>query len=71
MKITRLQKIVIIVLCLAIAGPELALGLEFMAIVQTFGVELVLLYFSVQLWGHWFFIKSKIEKFDPYFFSHQ
>lgn len=68
MRMTRPQILVIILLCLLMASPELGVGFELMAIVDTFGIELVLFYFSAQLWGYWYFVKSKLEKFDPYFF---
>ncbi len=70
MRITKFHKIAIIILCLAMAmiGPELGVGLELIALVNAFGVELFLLSLTATLWGYWNFAKSKLEEFDPYFF---
>ena len=68
MRITRFHKIAVIILCLAIAGPELGVGLELIALVDAFGVELILLSLTASLWSYWNFVKSKFEEYDPYFF---
>ena len=67
MRITRFHKIVVIILCLAIAGPEIGVGFEPIALVDAFGVELILLSLTASLWSYWNFVKSKLEEFDPYF----
>ena len=67
MRITRFHKIVVIILCLAIAGPEIGVGFELIALVDAFGVELILLSLTASLWSYWNFVKSKLEEFDPYF----
>ena len=69
MQVTRLHKIAIIILCLAIAGPEIGIGFEMIALVDAFGIELFLFSITVPLWGYWKNLKSKLEKFDPYFFG--
>lgn len=68
MRITRFHKIAIIFLCLAIAGPEFGMGLEMIALVDAFGIELFLFSLSTYLWSYWDFAKSKLEEIDPYFF---
>ena len=68
MRITRLHIFTIIIFCFAIAGPELGVGLELIALVDAFGIELFLLSLTASLWGYWFYFKSKLEEFDPYFF---
>jgi len=68
MKITFLHKIAIIFLCLAIAGPEYGVGLELIVLVEAFGIELILLSLTASAWNYWYFIRSKLEKIDPYFF---
>lgn len=68
MQITRFHKIAIIIFCLAIAGPEFGVGLELIALVDAFGAELFLLSLTASLLSYWYFIKSKLEEFDPYFF---
>jgi hypothetical protein len=69
MRVTRIHKIAIILLCLALAGPEFGMGLEMLALVDAFGVELFLFTLSTYLWSYWTFAKSKLEEFDPYFFT--
>lgn len=60
---------VIILCCVVVmAGPELGVGLELIALVDAFGIELFVLSLTASLWGHWYFLKSKLEEFDPYFF---
>jgi hypothetical protein len=68
MRVTNFHKIAIIFLCLVIAGPEFGIGLELIALVDAFGVELFLLSLSAYFWGYWAFVKSKLEELDPYFF---
>ena len=68
MQVTRFHKIAIIFLCLAIAGPEFGMGLELIAVVDAFGIELFLFFLSTYLRGYWIFVKSKLGKIDPYFF---
>lgn len=68
MRVTRFHKIAIIFLCLAMAGPELGMGLEMIALVDAFGVELFLFSLSAYLLGYRTFVKAKLEEFDPYFF---
>jgi hypothetical protein len=50
------------------AGPEFRIGLELIALVNAFGLELFLLSITASMWSHWYFIRSKLEKLDPYFF---
>jgi len=60
-------------LVIAIAGPEMGLGLEAFAVLQLLGVEMVLLSFLVGLrllpiWHVMVPIRRWIEKRDPYFY---
>ena len=68
MRVTRFHKIAVIFLCLVIAGPEFGMGLELIALVDAFGVELFLVSLSAYFWSYWAFVKSKLEELDPYFF---
>ncbi|PCJ22594.1 MAG: hypothetical protein COA96_13985 [SAR86 cluster bacterium] len=68
MRITRFHKLAVIIICLVIAGPEFGIGLELIALVDVFGVELFVLSLTASLWSYWYIVKSKIEKFDSYFF---
>ena len=49
------------------AGPEFGIGLELIALVNAFGLELFLLSITASMWSHWYFIRSKLEKLDSYF----
>ena len=42
--------ILIVLLCMIFAGPELAVGLELAILVDVFGIELFLLSFLSPLW---------------------
>tara|TARA_R110002073_G_scaffold269263_1_gene432463 strand:- start:454 stop:768 length:315 start_codon:yes stop_codon:yes gene_type:complete len=68
MRVTRFHKIAFIFLCLAIAGPEFGIGLELVALIDVFGIELLLFSLSAYMWSYWAFVKSKLEELDPYFF---
>jgi hypothetical protein len=68
MRTTKFHKIAIVFICLAIAGPEFGMGLEMIALVDAFGIELFLFVLSTYLWSYWAFVKSKLEEIDPYFF---
>jgi len=68
MKLKRAHKITLLVLCLALAGPELGLGLELIALVNAMGMELILISLTAALWGHWRYVLAKLEEIDPYFF---
>ena len=56
MRMTIFYKIAIIFLCLAIAGPELGVGLELIVLVDAFGVELILLSLTASLWSYWSYL---------------
>ena len=49
MRVTRFHKIAVVILCLAIAGPEIGVGFELIALVDAFGVELILLSLTASL----------------------
>ena len=68
MPITRLHKLALIFLLLIIAGPEFGMGLELIALVDAFGIELFLFTLSAYFWSYWAYVKSKLEALDPYFF---
>lgn len=68
MKLTGPHKLAILILCLAMAGPELGIGLEMIALVDVMGIEFVLLSLTGTLWGYWNVVKTKLEEYDPYFF---
>ena len=68
MKVTRLHKIAIILFCLAIAGPEIGVGIEMIALIDAFGIELFLFSITAHLWNYSNSVKLKLEQFDPYFF---
>ncbi|PCI77461.1 MAG: hypothetical protein COB20_08105 [SAR86 cluster bacterium] len=69
MRIDRFHKIVILIFCLALAGPELGIGLELIVLVDAFGIELLLISLTASLWSYWYFVKAKLEEFDSYFFT--
>lgn len=68
MRITRLHRLALIILLLIMAGPEFGAGLELIALVDAFGVELFLVSLSAYFWSYWAYAKTKLEAFDPYFF---
>ena len=68
MRVTNLHKIVIVFLCLVLAGPEFGIGLELIILIDVFGIELLLFSLSAYFWVYWGFLKSKLEELDPYFF---
>ena len=68
MQISRFKTIGIILICLVLAGPEFGVALELIALINAFGIELFLLSITASMWVHWYFIKSKLEKWDPFFF---
>jgi hypothetical protein len=68
MKITRFHKIAIILLCLIIAGPEIGVGIEMIALIDAFGIALFLFSITAHLWSYWSSVRSKLVQFDPYFF---
>ena len=68
MKLNRYQTVLLIGFCILLAGPELGAGLELVALINTMGLELILLALSATLWGHWHYVLAKIEQYDPYFF---
>ena len=59
---------IVFIACLLIAGPELGLGLELIALVDLLGVELILFCFAAPLWFYWYGIQSWLTKLDPYYF---
>lgn len=68
MRMTIIHKIAVIFVCLAIAGPEFGVGLELLVLVDTFGLELILLSLTASVWNYWNYVISKLEELDPYFF---
>ncbi len=64
----KILTVVAVTGCLVVAGPELGLGLEMIALVELLGVELFLFAFIVPLWFYWFRIQAWFYKVDPYFF---
>ena len=44
----------VLIACLVVAVPEFALGLEFIAFIDLFGVELLMLYVFAPLWFYWY-----------------
>jgi len=68
MGITNFHKIAMVLLCLTIAGPEFGVGLEMIALVDAFGIELFLFSLSTYSLGYWKFLKANLEELDPYFF---
>lgn len=61
-------KLILIVACLAVAGPELAMGLELLVLLDLMGIELFLFAFSVPALFFSRMVIHEIQKFDPYFF---
>ena len=68
MNIKTLGKILLIALCLFIAGPQLAVGFELVALIDLFGLELFLLSFLGPLWFYWFRLEMWLGKIDKFFF---
>lgn len=68
MQITIIHKIIVIFLCLVVAGPEFGIGLELIVLVDAFGIELILLSLTASLWNYWHYAIAKLEELDPYFF---
>ena len=61
-------KSLLILLCLVMAGPEIGLGLELIALIELSGAELFLFYFTAPLWFYWYKVQTWLRKADPYFF---
>ena len=64
----KIYTICIVSLCLAVAGPELGIGIELVGLVELFGVELFLFCFVAPLLFYWYQLGAWIYKIDPYFF---
>lgn len=65
---SALLKLILIFACLAVAGPELGIALEFLVLLDLMGVELFLFMFSVPALFYGRMLVSKLQKLDPYFF---
>jgi len=65
-------KVLLILSCLVVAGPELGIGLEFLVLLDLMGAEFFLFAFSVPalFYGRILIaqVQKFIEKLDPYFF---
>ena len=63
-----LKKTILIILCVMLAGPQVGLGLELVALVEVSGAELFIFYFTAPFWFYWYKFKTWYLKNDPYFF---
>ncbi|MCG8416219.1 MAG: hypothetical protein MI746_18525 [Pseudomonadales bacterium] len=61
-------KILMIFVCLAVAGPELGIGLELLVLLDLMGVELFLFAFSMPALFYGRMFIAQVQKLDPYFF---
>lgn len=64
----RFLRVMVVLLCFIVAGPELGLGFELVAVLDALGLELFVLAFTAPLWVYWYRAKSFLERIDPYFF---
>jgi hypothetical protein len=64
----KISSALVVIACLLVAGPELGFGLELIALVDLFGIELILFCFAAPLWFYYFEFQSWLYKFDPYYF---
>lgn len=63
-----LFKIVLAIVCLALAGPELGIALEFVVLLDLLGIELFIFAISVPIFFYSRLLVLEIQKLDPYFF---
>lgn len=63
-----IYKAAIVLMCFALAGPELGIGIELILLIDAFGIELLLLSLTASMWNYWYYIRGLIERIDPYFF---
>ena len=59
---------IILVVCLLVAGPELGLAIELIALVNLFGLELILFCLAAPFWFHFYGFRLWLYKIDPYYF---
>jgi hypothetical protein len=59
---------VVLIALILVAGPELGLGLEVIALIDLFGLELLILCFTAPLWSFWYVVQAWLSKVDPYYF---
>jgi hypothetical protein len=64
----KFYSVVVVLICLALAGPEIGIGFELIGLVDLLGIELFLFCFTAPLWFYWYRIQSWLYKSDPYFF---
>ena len=64
----KVYAILVILACLLVAGPELGIAFELIALVDVLGIELLIFCFTAPLWVFWYQVKSWCFRFDPYFF---
>jgi hypothetical protein len=67
-KKTLLYKAFALLAIVAIVGPEIGVGYELIALIDVFGVELLVLASVTHLGYYWHIIEAKLRYFDPYFF---
>ena len=53
---------------LALAGPELGLGMELIGLMDLLGIELFLFCFAAPIMFYWFMLEDWFCGFDPYYF---
>ena len=63
-----ISKALLIFACLAMAGPELAIGLELVVLLDLMGIELFLFAVSVPALFYCRLLMVKLQYLDPYFF---
>lgn len=68
MNMSALFKLLLILSCLVVAGPELGVGIELLLLLDLMGVELFLFSFSVPVLFYSRILLAKLQKIDPYFF---
>ncbi len=68
MKKPTLFKILFIIFCLILAGPEFGIALELVALVNLLGLELFVFALSVPVLFYGRLLIVEIQKLDPYFF---
>ncbi len=61
---TKVTRSIVVFLCVVVAGQEIGLAAEWVALVDYLGVELFVFCFTAPLWFYW----CRVISLDPYFF---
>jgi hypothetical protein len=59
----------VLIACIVVAGPELGLDLEVIALIDLFGIALFIRCFNAPLWSYWYGVQACLLKLEPYYFG--